>query len=773
MESYRRTDIQAVDQQTFEQMLHERLRDPTPGVMRRQNIGTGCESGPLSLQHHSYTVGACTTHRRSEIPTLTFMVACSDPKPVELPQQRESHAFHTKQPSSTAQQDGRTASHSSKNCNGGTTSVEANKLPPLEQQPGLIALGNKRNYVLQELLDTECVYVKDLEILVAALAIPLCKYAGPWATRAEQMLQPLQVLFSFQYRFLKSLHNCSSVSATAQLFSINVNQFETYIDYCGAYHWLNDLLDRLRSDSDWSGFINAFQERVALYSDKRRLSIDDFLIKPVQRICKYPLFLRDLLKYTDANEEPNTSKVLEHALSLLRGICDGVNQVQQRIDSLKLRHRLISNYSDNPELPLRVVSKLGEVVLSGPLYIAGCGRKCHESPRLLGCVLFGRFLLILKSKRARMLVPQFWFPLHTMQVVDDGLVHSWRLVHNKSGQFMVFQAKSPQEKQMWIDALGKAVAVSVNRIKAKRAKYLETPDISLHRRQHQQQKQRGLGKEDNNMDPEPRIDTPSVCSNQAMVQTTPIHNAAAIAADAAVAASPLPRATCGRRFWQSNPLALTRVDSAKQHFKEFSSTEILRLHTAEALRQDLSPKSFPLPSSRIPSPPRFPFLAASLPSSRPPNTMADNGNCTSSRPSDSSCPSHVTAVENEQCPEDDNYSDEYGAFSADSTYHELNCPQTSQLRYDDEQLQSTKQNDVHASDATRCRSLNDTKCSATAADYGLLDCAKSMLSDRLFGALGHLTHIRCKSTSAQEWIYASDHINNIPAYHSRSFSAGC
>ncbi|KAJ2792842.1 hypothetical protein H4R20_006719, partial [Coemansia guatemalensis] len=301
------------------------------------------------------------------MPTLTFMVAYSDPKPAELPQRRESHVCHTKQPSSTAQHDTHTGSHASKNCNGTTTSVKVTELPTLEeQQQDAIAVGSKRDYVLHELLDTERVYVKDLEILVAALAIPLCKYAGPWAAQAEQMLRPLQLLFSFQYRFLKSLHDCSSVSATAQLFSINANQFETYIDYCGAYHWLNDLLERLRSDSEWPGFINAFQERVALYSDKRRLSIGDFLIKPVQRICKYPLFLRDLLKHTDVTEEPNTSKVLEHSLALLRGICDGVNQVQQRIDSLKLRHRLISSYFDNPELPLSVVSKLGEVVLSGP-----------------------------------------------------------------------------------------------------------------------------------------------------------------------------------------------------------------------------------------------------------------------------------------------------------------------------------------------------------------------------------------------------------------------
>ncbi|PIA17612.1 Dbl homology domain-containing protein [Coemansia reversa NRRL 1564] len=743
MESYRRPNMQSLDQQAFEQMLQERLRDPTPEVIRRQNISDGCYGAPISCQLHPYSVGSCVTYHTPKMLTLPFPDAYSD-------------------------------------SNGATTSFKATIIPSSEkqhplkqQQQTLVAVESKRGYVLQELIDTECVYIKDLEILVTALAIPLCKYAGTWATQAEQVLQPLQSLFAFQYQFLKSLHECCSVSATAQLFSANANQFETYIDYCGAYHCLNDLLDRLRSDSKWLGFINEFHEKVALYSDKRRLSIGDFLIKPVQRICKYPLFLRDLLKHTNVTEEPDTSKMLEHAITLLRGICEGVDQVQQQIDSLKLRHRLISNYFDNPELPLSVVRKLGEVLLSGPLYIADCGKKGPESPRLLGCVLFKRFFLILKCKRARTLVPQFWFPLHTMRVVDDGLVHSWRLEHNKSAQFMVFQAKSSQEKHMWIDALTKAVAVSAFRIRSRRTKYFESPDMSLHRPQYQQQqKQQTPGKLYSSIEHESNIDTLSVSPEQENAQTTPTQKSAAIAA-AAVAASPPPRATGAWRFWQGNPLALTRADSAEQQFKDFSSTEILRLRTAEALRQEQSPKSFPLPSSRIPSPPRFPFLTASLPSSHPPDKMSEDGNYISSRPSDSSYPSHATAVENEQPPDDKNYSEEYGGFSAGSTCHEAKLPQDSQPRNKDEQMQSKKQHCTYTSCSTQRRSLNDAKCSAAVVDDCLLDYAKNTLSDRLFGALGHLTHIRRKSTSTQEWICASGHANSVLSYHGRSFSTGC
>ncbi|KAJ2167396.1 hypothetical protein GGF45_005666, partial [Coemansia sp. RSA 551] len=313
------------------------------------------------------------------------------------------------------------------------------------------------------------------------------------------------------------------------LFLAESHKFAVYIDYCGTYHWLCDLLERLKADSAWPNVEDEFQQKMAQYSDKRRL-------------------------------ESSTFDELNQALTLLKGVCESVDQVQQRIDSLRLRNTLLSSYCDSPELPLHVVAKLGEVVLSGPLYIAGCSDKGLEPLRPLGCVLFKLFLLILKPRRSGILVPQFWFPLHTMQVTDDGLVHSWQLQHVKSGQFMVFQASSPHEKQIWTDALKGAIVDSTAYVKRRQAKVMS-----------------------------------GMSSGSGSVQVTPVLNAAAIAAVAATTVatpSPLPRPTGSRSFWSSNPFALTKSALIETHFKEYTSPEILRLRTAEALKHNAFSKTF-------------------------------------------------------------------------------------------------------------------------------------------------------------------------------------
>jgi len=63
----------------------------------------------------------------------------------------------------------------------------------------------------------------------------------------------------------------------------------------------------------------------------RGLTLYSFLIKPVQRVCKYPLFIKDLLKHTP-RESPDYA-ILQDSLVKLDDIVSHINEGTRRIEN--------------------------------------------------------------------------------------------------------------------------------------------------------------------------------------------------------------------------------------------------------------------------------------------------------------------------------------------------------------------------------------------------------------------------------------------------------
>lgn len=58
--------------------------------------------------------------------------------------------------------------------------------------------------------------------------------------------------------------------------------------------------------------------------------LSSLLIKPVQRVLKYPLFLRSILEHTDKHEREYTQ--LQQALEQMQGVADRINESKKRMD---------------------------------------------------------------------------------------------------------------------------------------------------------------------------------------------------------------------------------------------------------------------------------------------------------------------------------------------------------------------------------------------------------------------------------------------------------
>ena len=62
-------------------------------------------------------------------------------------------------------------------------------------------------------------------------------------------------------------------------------------------------------------------------------TVDAYLFKPVQRICKYPLLFKELLKYTPPDHPDHAAT--EQMLVSMKAVCSVVNETKRRVEKLE------------------------------------------------------------------------------------------------------------------------------------------------------------------------------------------------------------------------------------------------------------------------------------------------------------------------------------------------------------------------------------------------------------------------------------------------------
>ncbi|KAJ3196726.1 cytochrome c oxidase subunit 1 [Irineochytrium annulatum] len=80
----------------------------------------------------------------------------------------------------------------------------------------------------------------------------------------------------------------------------------------------------------------------------RNLDLGSFLIKPIQRICKYPLLIKEIIKYTD--EDHRDYAVLLQALDTIQNILQVVNNGARSAESVRKIVEIQTNFVDKINL---------------------------------------------------------------------------------------------------------------------------------------------------------------------------------------------------------------------------------------------------------------------------------------------------------------------------------------------------------------------------------------------------------------------------------------
>ncbi|XP_036966575.1 guanine nucleotide exchange factor DBS isoform X6 [Acanthopagrus latus] len=224
-----------------------------------------------------------------------------------------------------------------------------------EEEENLAVL---RRHVMNELLETERAYVEELLCVLQGYASEMDNPAmvhlipAPLQNKKEVLFGNMPEIYHFHKRtFLRELEQYTDCpELVGRCFLERMTDLQIYEKYCH---------NKPRSESLWRqcsdcAFFQECQKKL-----EHKLGLDSYLLKPVQRITKYQLLLKEMLKYSKTCEGADD---LQEALTSILGILKAVN------DSMHLI--AITGYEGN-------MSELGKLLMQGSFSVWTEHKKGH------------------------------------------------------------------------------------------------------------------------------------------------------------------------------------------------------------------------------------------------------------------------------------------------------------------------------------------------------------------------------------------------------------
>nr|XP_058910666.1 dynamin-binding protein isoform X2 [Kogia breviceps] len=195
----------------------------------------------------------------------------------------------------------------------------------------------KRAKVIEELLQTERDYIRDLEMCIERIMVPLQQAQIP-NIDFEGLFGNMQMVIKVSKQLLADLEVSDAVGP---VFLDHRDELEgTYKVYCQNHDEAISLLEIYEKDEKIQKHLqDSLADLKSLYNEwgcTNYINLGSFLIKPVQRVMRYPLLLMELLNSTP---ESHPDKVpLTNAVLAVKEINVNINEYKRRKD-LVLKYR--------------------------------------------------------------------------------------------------------------------------------------------------------------------------------------------------------------------------------------------------------------------------------------------------------------------------------------------------------------------------------------------------------------------------------------------------
>ncbi|KAJ1331573.1 RhoGEF domain-containing protein [Microdochium nivale] len=224
----------------------------------------------------------------------------------------------------------------------------------------------------------------------------------------------------------------------ARIFGHRIQRFFVYEEYGAKYEMMiKDVASANHAMPGWESYQRGLEALAAslgskhqhLDDSKKALTLADLLVKPIQRVCRYPLLFSELLKYTPACDCPDSQMDIEGVLFRLREATSEINRATDDPDVKASLERtwLIQDRLVYPAQSLNAASKsmirsFGQVLLCGALYV--CWQTCDavEGEYMISLLYKERLCLAVSERGDQKYTIRLCISLNSVRVeeVDNG-----------------------------------------------------------------------------------------------------------------------------------------------------------------------------------------------------------------------------------------------------------------------------------------------------------------------------------------------------------------
>ncbi|XP_028920016.2 rho guanine nucleotide exchange factor 4 isoform X1 [Ornithorhynchus anatinus] len=316
-----------------------------------------------------------------------------------------------------------------------------------------------RTNVINEIISTEKDYIKHLKDICEGY-IKQCRKRADMFTEEQlrTIFGNIEDIYKCQKKFVKALEKKFNkeyphLSEVGSCFLEYETDFQIYSEYCNNHPNACTELSKLTKVNKYVYFFEACR----LLQKMIDISLDGFLLTPVQKICKYPLQLAELLKYT--NPQHRDFKDVEAALNAMKNVARLINERKRRLENIDKIAQWQSSIEDWEGEDVLVRSS--ELIHSGELTKISQPQVKSQQRMFF---LFDHQLVFCKKDLLRrdILYYKGRINMDDMEIVDleDGkdkdfnvsVKNAFKLHCSDTEEIHLFCAKKPEQKQRWLKA---------------------------------------------------------------------------------------------------------------------------------------------------------------------------------------------------------------------------------------------------------------------------------------------------------------------------------